>query len=73
MRELIEELRSYAKKNYVSDLYNQISDPVVRQALKKVERKDYSIEEWQSAIEYITDGKSKCNSMEDVTSFLSQL
>lgn len=73
MKELVEELRSYAKKNYVSDLYNKISDPAVRQALKKVEQKEYSIGEWQSTIEYITDGKRKCNSMEDVTNFLSQL
>lgn len=70
MEELLDVIASYTHCDYLSDLHLSKYFEEIAEALEKLESKSYSLDEWNSTIQYITQQKVDFDDQEKAKKFL---
>lgn len=69
-KELLEEIASYTHCDYLSDLHLRNYFQEIVEAIEKIDIDGYSLNEWNSTVQYITQQKVEFNSRNQAKVFL---
>lgn len=73
MKDLLEEISQRAGKQYISDLNNKIDTTEVKEAVKAIDVALYELQQWRSAIQYLTGMEYAPETLEEVKNYLDSL
>lgn len=70
-KSLLDQLLKIAGMNYLSDLHMRKNHILVHRAVLTIPTEDYSLEDWENAVEYILEeGRVSFMAKEDAKNFL---
>ena len=73
MSGLLETILKKTNFEYISDMNGKVLETSVRRALKDLDVRLYSLEEWKEAVSYLTSDIKEFSSMEQIENYIKSL
>lgn len=73
MSGLLETILKRTNYEYISDMNGKVRETSVKRALKEIDARAYSLEEWKEAISYLTSDVQEFLSLEEIENYIVDL